>query len=373
MSRERVVVAMSGGVDSSVAAGLLVEQGYDVVGVAMRLWETPAGPTGASGCCSIDDFLDARRVADQLGFPFYVMDFREEFRRSVVDDFVSEYRRGRTPNPCARCNQFVKFASFWQRARELGASLIATGHYARQRQSPDGVELLRAVDEEKDQSYFLFAIDPAVLRRTRFPVGGLTKQQVRREAERLGLAVAEKPDSQEVCFAPRHGYAHFVEAQPSRIPLRSGSIVDENGTVLGRHGGLHRFTIGQRRGLGLGMGGPARYVTEIDPETAEVRVAEGERVFRHGVEATSASWLGLVPPPGTAVQVKIRSRFAPQPAWVLEADDRSFRIAGRNGFRAVTPGQAAVLYDGERVIGGGWIRNGWQAEPGVAAEAGQAG
>jgi tRNA-specific 2-thiouridylase len=361
MKRERIVVAMSGGVDSSVAAALLVEQGYEVVGVAMRLWETAAGPAGESGCCSLDDFLDARRVAEQLGFPFYVMDFRDEFRRSVVADFVAEYRRGRTPNPCARCNQFVKFASFWQRARELGASLIATGHYARQRESERGVELLRGVDEEKDQSYFLFSIDPAVLRRTRFPVGELTKRQVRREAERLGLAVAEKPDSQEVCFAPRHRYADFVEAQPSPIPLRSGDIVDEAGNVLGRHGGLHRFTIGQRRGLGLGMGGPARYVAEIDAETAEVRVAQNDRVFSYGVEAAETRWLGSLPLPGSEVEVKIRSRFAAQRATVFQADDHSFRVFGNASFRAVTPGQAAVLYDGERVIGGGWIRRGLQS------------
>jgi tRNA-specific 2-thiouridylase len=286
------------------------------------------------------------------------MDYREEFRRSVIADFVAEYRRGRTPNPCARCSQFVKFGSFWQRARELGASLIATGHYARQRVTESGVELLRGVDEEKDQSYFLFSIDPDVLRRTRFPVGELSKQQVRREAERLGLAVADKPDSQEVCFAPRRSYVDFVEAQASAIPLREGNIVDEDGNVLGRHAGLHRFTIGQRRGIGLGMGGPARYVTEIDPGTAEVRVALADRVFSDGVVAAETTWLAPVPRPGVTVQVKIRSRFAPQPARVVAADDVSFQVVGNEGLRAVTPGQAAVLYDGERVIGGGWIRGG---------------
>jgi tRNA-specific 2-thiouridylase len=372
MRRERIVVAMSGGVDSSVAAALLIEQGYEVIGVAMRLWET-AGPSGESGCCSLDDFLDARRVAEQLGFPFYVMDFRDELRRSVVADFVAEYRRGRTPNPCARCNQFVKFAPFWHRARELGATLMATGHYARRRVSEHGVELLRGVDEEKDQSYFLFSIDPAVLRRTLFPVGELTKRQVRREAERLGLAIADKPDSQEVCFAPRHGYVDFVESQASPIALRSGDVVDEDGNVLGRHGGVHRFTIGQRRGLGLRTGGPARYVTEIDPETAEVRVAREDQVFSDVVEAAETSWLGPVPRPGTAVRVKIRSRFAPQPAWVLQADGDSFRVAGNARLRAVTPGQAAVLYDGDRVIGGGWIRRGLRRQPTAAETSDHAG
>jgi tRNA-specific 2-thiouridylase len=190
----------------------------------------------------------------------------------------------------------------------------------------------------------------------------LTKHQVRREAERLGLAVADKPDSQEVCFAPRHTYADFVQAQPSPIPVRSGDIVDESGNVLGRHGGLHRFTVGQRRGLGLGMGGPARYVTEIDPETAEVRVGAGDRVFSEGVVAAETSWLGPVPRPGAVVQVKIRSRFEPQPACVLEASHESFRVVGDGSLRAVTPGQAAVLYDGDRVIGGGWIRSGLRPE-----------
>src|SRR5512139_225719 len=221
-ARERVVVAMSGGVDSSLAAALLVEAGYDVVGVSMRLW---AGPSD-SGCCSLDDFLDARLVAEGLGIPFYVMDFSADFGRAVVDDFVAEYRRGRTPNPCARCNQHVKFAGFWDRARELGASRIATGHYARVAEVDGGGALLAGLDPDKDQSYFLFGVDRAVLARTLFPVGGLRKAAVRAEAERRGLPVARKPDSQEVCFVPRGGYAAFVERQASDEPLRGGSVVD---------------------------------------------------------------------------------------------------------------------------------------------------
>jgi tRNA-specific 2-thiouridylase len=240
---------MSGGVDSSLAAALLVEQGYDVIGVSMRLWEGGRGAT-ESGCCTLDDFLDARHVAEQLAIPFYVMDFRDVFTRAVVDDFVAEYRSGRTPNPCARCNQFVKFAAFWDRARELGAALIATGHYARVQHGSDGAELRRAADPDKDQSYFLFALDPAVLARTRFPVGHMGKHEVRAEAARRGLAVARKPDSQEVCFAPRRAAAPFVAARPSAVPLRPGVIVDARGSVLGRHDGVHQFTIGQRRGLG---------------------------------------------------------------------------------------------------------------------------
>jgi tRNA-uridine 2-sulfurtransferase len=350
--RERIVVAMSGGVDSALAAALLVEQGYDVVGVSMRLWEGSGG-AAESGCCSLDDFLDARRVAEQLGIPFYVMDFRAAFRRAVVDDFVTEYRRGRTPNPCARCNQFVKFAAFWDRARELGAELVATGHYARVRHRPDRVELLRGVEAEKDQSYFLFAVDAAVLRCTLFPVGTMVKSAVRAAAERRGLPVARKPDSQEVCFAPRSTYAAFVERQPSAEPLRPGAVVDEDGVVLAHHSGVHRFTIGQRRGLGVSAGTP-RYVTAIEPGRGLVRVGGAARVAADGLVAANASWLGPIPPAGARVEVQIRSRCAPQRGEVVWADADGFALAAEQ-MRAVTPGQAAVLYDGERVIGGGWI------------------
>ena len=357
--RRRVVVAMSGGVDSSLAAALLVEAGYDVVGVSMRLWEGSEG-AAQSGCCTLDDFLDARRVAELIGIPFYVMDFRDAFRRAVVDDFVSEYRRGRTPNPCARCNQFVKFAAFWDRARELGAELVATGHYARVRQRSERAELWRGVEPQKDQSYFLFAVDAGVLRHTLFPVGGMTKAAVRAEAERRGLPVARKADSQEVCFAPRSTYAAFVERQPSTEPLRPGAVVDEAGVELARHAGVHRFTIGQRRGLGA-SGGRPRYVTAIDPARGLVRVGPATGVAADGLVAANASWLGPIPPPGTRVEVQIRSRCAPQPARVVWANAGGFAVAAEQ-LRAVTPGQAAVVYDGERVIGGGWIAHARHAE-----------
>jgi tRNA-specific 2-thiouridylase len=361
----RVVVAMSGGVDSSLAAALLVEQGYDVVGVSMRLWEGNAGAT-ESGCCSLDDFLDARRVAEQLGIPFYVMDFRDTFGGAVVDDFVAEYRRGRTPNPCARCNQYVKFGSFWQRARELGAELIATGHYARLAHDGAGTALLRGVDADKDQSYFLFAVDPVVLRQTRFPVGGLRKREVRAEAERRGLAVAQKPDSQEVCFAPRSAAGGFVARQASTEPLRPGVIVDERGAVLAQHDGIHRFTVGQRRGLGISGGAP-RYVTGIDAANGTVHVGGADAVSASGLAATNANWLAPLPARGTRLQVKIRSRFAPQAVRVLRADADGFAVVAEEGMRAVTPGQAAVLYDGERVIGGGWIDRALHAADGASA------
>ena len=352
--KARVVVAMSGGVDSALTAALLVEGGYDVVGLSMRLWEAGDGPS-PGGCCSLDDFLDARRVAEQLGIPFYVMDFREEFRRSVVDEFVAEYRAGRTPNPCARCNQFVKFAALWERAQELGAERIATGHYARSRVAENRVELLRGVDRDKDQSYFLFPIDPEVLRRTLFPVGELTKADVRREARRRRLAVAEKPDSQEVCFAPRGDYAAFVEAQVSAQPIRDGLIVDAAGEVVGRHSGVHRFTIGQRRGLGLRQGGGPRYVTAIDAASGTVHIGSADEAVRTGLVATQANWLGPLPTAGARVSIKIRSRFSPRPVVVMRAEAAGFEVLAPGGLRAVTPGQAAVLYDGERVVGGGWI------------------
>jgi len=360
----RVVVGMSGGVDSSVAAALLVEQGYEVIGVAMRLWAGDDGAS-ASGCCTLDDFLDARRVAAQLGIPFYVMDFQREFTAAVVDPFVGEYVAGRTPNPCVRCNQFVKFGAFWERARELGAEWIATGHYARISQGATGApQLLRARDDAKDQSYFLFAIRPEVLTRCLFPVGEMTKTEVRRIAEVLGLPVAAKPESQEVCFAPGREYVSFVAKRAAA--MSGGEIVDVSGRVVGRHDGVHQFTIGQRRGLGLGGGQPL-YVTEIDATRREVRVGPREATAAGGLIATQVAWTGGAPAaPGAGLQIKIRSRFEPTPVRVETVGSDHFSVRAARGLVAVTPGQAAVLYDGQRVVGGGWIQ---RALPGVAAAA----
>lgn len=348
----RVVVGMSGGVDSSVAAALLVEQGFEVIGIAMRLWGGPSD----SGCCSLDDFVDARRVASRLSIPFYVMDFRAEFERKVVDPFVADYLAGRTPSPCVRCNEHIKFASFWDRARELGADMVATGHYARVvRNAASGkAELWRSLDHAKDQSYFLFNVAEEALAHTLYPVGELSKSAVRDKARELGLPVAEKPESQEICFVPKGRYAEFV-AQRSAAQPRAGRIVGEDGQTLGRHDGVHRFTIGQRKGLGVSASEPL-YVTAIDATSGDVRVGTKEATRVRGLRASRANWIGGEPPRvGEELMVKIRSRFEPSRVRVERADEAAFEVEAEQGLAAVTPGQAAVLYAGERVVGGGWI------------------
>ena len=355
----RVLVAMSGGVDSSVAAALLCEQGYDVVGVAMRL--TPEVPvtTGIrrATCCSYEDFEDARRVAERMDFPFYVIDLRADFATRVVGNFVSEYLAGRTPNPCVMCNREIKFDRLWSRARALEADFVATGHYAQINRDTDGrFHLRRAVDRTKDQSYFLFSLGQSELARTLFPLGAINKSEVRERARALGLANADKPESQEICFVPDGDYASFVERSAVPSAIRRGSIVTADGHALTSHGGVHRFTVGQRRGLGIAAGAPM-YVNEIRVATGEVVVGPRDQLTAAGLIASQVrvvdpAWFGNGE---VSLEVKIRYRHPALPARLrLLAGERA-EIRFDHGGPAVTPGQACVFYRDDEVLGGGFI------------------
>lgn len=359
MSAGRILVAMSGGVDSSVAAAILAERGFDVVGVAMRLAPEPASRSvrRRGTCCSHDDFEDARRVAERMDFPFYVIDLREDFAARVVNNFVSEYLRGRTPNPCVMCNREIKFDRLWSRARAIGADFVATGHYARiERDDAGRYRLMRAADATKDQSYFLFNLRQEELARTMFPLGAMTKAEVRERARALGLANANKPESQEICFVPDGDYARFVERAVSEAELRPGRLVDSEGHSLASHRGVHRFTVGQRRGLGIAAGAPM-YVRSIDADTGEVVVAPRERLIARGLEASDVRLTGAEPDIDieTPVEVKIRYRHPAIPAKLRLRPSNRADVRFLADGPAVTPGQACVFYRGDEVIGGGFI------------------
>ncbi|MBI3580642.1 MAG: tRNA 2-thiouridine(34) synthase MnmA [Nitrospinae bacterium] len=351
MKKEKVLVAMSGGVDSSVAAALLLKGGYEPIGVTMRLWDQPETAEKRRGCCSLDDVNDARMVADQLGIPHYTLNMRDEFRANVVDYFVGEYLAGRTPNPCIACNRVMKFDLLLKKARQLDAQKLATGHYARISKTGGVYSLLRGADSSKDQSYFLFDVPQQTLADVLFPVGDMTKENVRKTAERLGLKTAEKAESQEICFVPDDDYEKFIRSMAPDV--KEGEFVNRLGEKIGTHKGVPFYTVGQRRRLGVSAG-ERMYVTAIRPESnAVVLGAEAELwtdlmvvqnpIFRRPVED------------GNSADVQVRYRSAPVRAAIKLLGENRAELKFEKPVRAVAPGQAAVFYEGDAVVGGGWI------------------
>jgi tRNA-specific 2-thiouridylase len=366
--RGLVAIAMSGGVDSSTVAAVLQEQGRPIVGLTMQLWNQRrlpelqgAGPA-QHRCCSLDDVYDAKRVAQHLNFPHYVVNFEDQFEQRVVRPFVDQYLAGRTPIACTNCNTDVKFEPLLRMARQIGAEHLATGHYARIRRNDQTGrwELQRAVDETKDQSYFLWGLSQDQLSHSEFPLGELTKEEVRALARRTNLPVADKPESMELCFVPNGNYVQFIQAysKDAGISLSSaeGEIVTEDGAVVGHHNGVHNFTIGQRKGLGLAAGKPL-YVLSINPQNNRVVVGDDESLRTTSFEVNDVNWVSIATPVSPIrAQVKIRHKHEPAPATVEPLGATSARITFDAPQRAITPGQGAVFYDGDRVLGGAWIK-----------------
>jgi tRNA-specific 2-thiouridylase len=355
---KKVVVGMSGGVDSSVAAWLLKEQGYDVIGVTMQIWqdEDTEVQEAEGGCCGLSAVDDARRVAMDLGIPYYVMNFKEEFRKNVMDYFVGEYVEGRTPNPCIACNRYVKWESLLRRSMAIGADYIATGHYAQIDRLPGGrYSLKTSVTASKDQTYALYNLTQDQLSHTLMPVGSYHKEEIRDMAERLGLPVAHKPDSQEICFIPDHDYASFIEEYTGR-ELPPGNFVDLDGNVLGRHRGITHYTVGQRKGLNLSMGRPV-FVVEIRPDTNEVVIGDNNDVFTNVLRCDKLNWMAVDGLHGKSMEVtaKIRYSHKGSPCTIREIGEGMVECRFHEPVRAVTPGQAVVFYDGDYVAGGGTI------------------
>ncbi|MFO7675464.1 MAG: tRNA 2-thiouridine(34) synthase MnmA [bacterium] len=364
----RVAVAMSGGVDSSVAAALLRDEGHEVIGVTMRLTDEDPGPAGARGCCGVRAVDDARRVCARLGIPHYPLDFRDALEREVIEDFRTEYARGRTPNPCIRCNDILKFGHLLGRLAELGAERLATGHYARIVRAGADLELRRARDRQRDQSYFLYRFTQGQLGRTLLPLSGLTKDEVRGRARELGLAVADKPDSQEICFVPGDDYPAFLRARCPEL-FRAGPVVDLDGRELGRHQGIANFTVGQRKGLGIPLG-ERYYVVRLEPATATVVVGPARAARAVTAELEQLSWVSGRPPAGEfEALVRIRNLAEGGRARVRVEEARAL-VEFEEPQWAVAPGQAAVCYHGETVLGGGIIaRAGNSPQPaGVSQE-----
>jgi tRNA-specific 2-thiouridylase len=366
--RGLIAVAMSGGVDSSAVAAVLQEQGHPIVGLTMQLWNQRrlpelqgAGPA-QHRCCSLDDVYDAKRVAQHLNFPHYVVNFEEQFEARVVRPFVDQYLAGRTPIACTNCNTDVKFEPLLQMARQIGAERLATGHYARIRrnETTGRWELLRARDDSKDQSYFLWGLTQEQLSRSDFPLGELTKEEVRALARRVNLPVAEKPESMELCFVPNGNYVQFIQAyatdQKISLNQNEGEIVTEAGEVVGWHNGVHNFTIGQRKGLGFAAGKPL-YVLSIDPEKNRVVVGEDDALRTTICEIEGVNWVSCEKPSAPVkVHAKIRHKHVAAPATVEALEEDRARITFDAPQRAITPGQGAVIYDGDVVLAGGWIR-----------------
>jgi len=347
---------MSGVVDSSVAAALLAEQGHEVIGLSMQLYDQSEGQTSFGSCCSIDDLHDARRVAAAINIPHYIVNFEKQFNQQVISNFVSEYAAGRTPLPCAHCNSDLKFATLAERARGFGADAVATGHYARVEHDARGrVTLRRGVDEGKDQSYFLFSLTQAQLASAVFPVGDLPKDEVRAYARQRRLPVADKPDSQEICFIPDNDYRTFVTRSVPEA-ARDGAFVDESGRVVGRHAGIHRFTVGQRKGLGLSsQAGAPLYVLSLRPADQQVVVGPKTSLERTRLTASGVNWIVAEPSGTLSVAAQIRHHHQAAPAAVRSLGDGRAEVVFDAPQLAISPGQAVVFYDGDAVVGGGWI------------------